>query len=224
MTVSGEGFTVGADDCDVAMPPNIGDEDCTFRIDFLASTPGISSGEVTIRSDGIDPFTFAVSATTLPPDIGVFFGQTSIESDDAPSSGAGTDFGNVSLGETSAPATFTIQNTGSPDVKIASVTLCGTPSDFGLNATSCPGETALANGESCTIAVTVTPSGVGDRSATVVILSDDEDEATFNLLVQATGVGPFTELEGAGLTGVAGSSAQWGLRRRRRPGHSPDGV
>ncbi len=127
----------------------------------------------------------------MAPEIQVTFGQTNIESGDAPASGKGTDFGSVVVGQTSSASTFTVTNAGTSSLTIASVALSGThASDFGLDTTSCPDASVLAVSGTCSFAVTVTPSALGVRSATVVITSDDGDEATFNLLVEGTGVAP----------------------------------
>lgn len=84
--------------------------------------------------------------------------------------------------------TYTVENAGS-----GTLTLSDTPTASALDnvnapvAVSAPGSLSLASGETTTFTVTYTPTAVGAFSFEVDILSDDADEATFDILVSGVG-------------------------------------
>jgi hypothetical protein len=70
----------------------------------------------------------------------------------------------------SAANTISLQNTGTADLHISSITVTGTnPSDF-MQTNDCSGDIAID--ATCTITVTFTPQGSGSRSASVSIADD----------------------------------------------------
>jgi len=106
------------------------------------------------------------------------------DGDPAPSPADDTDFG---IG-TVDTRTYTIQNTGSATLNIASVVISGiNASEFAV--TSAPAASVTAGG-STTFDVTFTASSPGTKSATVTINSDDGDEAAYDFAIGILSVLP----------------------------------
>jgi len=85
------------------------------------------------------------------------------------------EFGNQTVGTTSAAQVVTLTNTGGAPLNITSITLGGTNSgDFAFDpSTTCPLTGAqVVPGNNCVIAVTFTPTELGARSALVSIADD----------------------------------------------------
>ena len=81
-------------------------------------------------------------------------------------------FGNVMLGQTSAPQAVTLENTGSADLVLGTLALSGAnPGDFALGNDTCSSQT-IAAAATCTFDVTLTPSATGPRAAQVDIPSN----------------------------------------------------
>ena len=89
------------------------------------------------------------------------------------------DFGNVHVGSSSAPQTFTISNTGSADLHISGMSLSDTTNyslDVNGGTNPCGSTTpTIAPNSSCTVTVTFSPSSTGTKNATITINSDDPD-------------------------------------------------
>ncbi len=78
------------------------------------------------------------------------------------------DFGNVVVGQRSAPVTFTVRNGGGLDTPALQVSLGGqSPAAFALGARSCTG--ALPPGQTCTVEVSFAPTAAGATSAELVV-------------------------------------------------------
>ncbi len=93
----------------------------------------------------------------------------------APALGLSTtlvDFGVVPVGSSSAPETVTIENTGTGSLDLGTLEISGAnPADFSLSADTCSG-VSLAEAETCTFDVDMSPSVAGGRSAQVDIASN----------------------------------------------------
>jgi hypothetical protein len=82
-------------------------------------------------------------------------------------SAASINFGNESVGKTSAPNTLTLTNTAKLALTVDSITITGTdPGDFAQTNTC---GTGIAAGANCSISVTFTPTQKGNRSATLSV-------------------------------------------------------
>lgn len=80
----------------------------------------------------------------------------------APGAGA---FGDIAVGQTSAPVVFTLSNPSPWNTGAIATGIVGAnPSDFAIVASTC---TALAPGETCTVSVAFGPTATGARSATL---------------------------------------------------------
>jgi hypothetical protein len=100
-------------------------------------------------------------------------------------------FGDLEVGLTSAPAVFTLSNTGSADLTVSGITNSNV-TDFSINtsggAAGCGDTFVLAPGASCTFSAAFTPASQGDHSATVTINSDDPDEGSLQVALSGTGL------------------------------------
>ena len=95
------------------------------------------------------------------------------------------DFGSVFIGSSASPLTFIIRNTGNANLTGLAVSKSGVHN--GDYAISAPGATTLAPGANTTFTVTFTPGGIGTRSASLQIASNDVDESPFDINLTGTG-------------------------------------
>ena len=118
-------------------------------------------------------------------------------------------FGQVNLGE-SGERTLTIRNAGLGVLQLAGATIDGSaPADF--SASPPVSGISLAAGESTTLTITFTPSVHGTRQAVLHLLSNDEDEASFDLTLNGQGFGPQLVLESpAGSSLASGGQVTFG--------------
>jgi len=98
---------------------------------------------------------------------------------------ASANFGQEQVGDSTAPTTFTLTNTGSASVQVGGVTLSG---DFHSPSNNCVG-TTLAAGAACAIQVAFRPERLGTRTGTLTV----HDNAAGNpptASLTGTGVSP----------------------------------
>ena len=101
--------------------------------------------------------------------------------------GDNTSFGSIDTASGSRKNTFTIDNTaGTATLVISSINVSGDSADFTVG--SQPSQ--VLAGETTTFDVTFDPTVDGLRSATVVINSNDADEAAFDFAITGTGTTP----------------------------------
>jgi len=176
-----------------------------FDVTFDPSATGLRTATVRVFSDDSDEalYEFAVSGTGVNPEIDIQGNSTSVpDGDAAPRTQDFTDFRQVpvsSSGLTSVTRTFTIRNTGG-----TSLTLGGNPlvvisganaGDFAVITQ--PATSVIAGAASTTFTIAFNPSAAGLRTATVTVVSDDSDEATYDFAIAGTGI--VTTTSGNGL-------------------------
>ncbi|WMN11066.1 choice-of-anchor D domain-containing protein [Marivirga salinae] len=124
---------------------------------------------------------------TVPAEINLLGNSTSIVSGaSSPSTADDTDFGNVELAATK-DVTYTIENTGSKALEVASITITGThASQFVAAGITLP--LSIAANSSATFTLSFTAGNLGASSALVTLASDDCDEASYTFAVQGTGL------------------------------------
>ena len=158
----------------------------------------------TVTSAGRTVFTYFLRGTRTPRRGGSITTCTPPEEIDIQSSlnGAiadgGADPQGTLLAGTSRTVTYTVRNGGAQ-----TLTLSGTPTaanlvnvDAGISITA-PGVLSLAPGATTTFDVTYTPTGAGPFSFDLDVLSNDRDEATYDIAVPGNGnVGPTVVLTG----------------------------
>lgn len=125
------------------------------------------------------------NCSTPMPEINILGNTTDIpDGNTAIATTDNTDFGDVLITTDTNPNTFTIQNTGTLDLDLTSVTSSNN-SVFTISGTT---SATIAAGNSVTFTVTFTPSTIGTATSTITILSDDTDEATYTFNVAGNGV------------------------------------
>ena len=96
--------------------------------------------------------------------------------------------GILAIGSTSAK-TFTVRNTGTVALALTSVSVTGgNTGDFPVNITGML--TSIPAGGFTTFSVSFTPAAAGNRGTTLRLLSNDSDEATFDIALSGTGNTP----------------------------------
>lgn len=178
----------------------------TFTVSFHPTVAGGLSTTVTLRSNDADedPYTFVVSGTGLDrPDIGVTSTASSSLTD-----GSGESHGSVIAG-TERSITYTIRNWGSQSLNLtnASATISGA-SNVGTPVVSNYSATTIADqDELATFTVTYTPPIAGAYGFDIDIISNDPDEATFDIPVTGTATGtPEINIQGNSQDIASGSN------------------
>ncbi|SFD36945.1 choice-of-anchor D domain-containing protein [Algibacter pectinivorans] len=167
----------------------------TFVVRF-APTTVLTNAQATISIDNNDsdenPYTFVVQGSAIPgdPEIDIEGNGLSIANGDTtPSLLDDTDYGTTNIGGTNT-TTFTIRNLGPAPLNLTGaspyVTITGAhASDYSI----IENPNAIINGSSfTTFDIRFTPTNTGIRSATLTILNNDGDEASYTFNIQGTGV------------------------------------
>jgi hypothetical protein len=156
----------------------------TFAITFSPVDIGQVNTSISIYSNDPDddPFTFTVQGEAALPQMQVMRGSTAISNGDSNA----RDFGNVLVGDSSTPSTFTIENNGDADLHIQSISfISGDVGDFSYNDSSM--SSTISPGGSTSFSVTFTPTGTGSKSATLSIENDDPFRDPYSFTVWGLG-------------------------------------
>ncbi|WP_158285777.1 choice-of-anchor D domain-containing protein [Pseudohoeflea suaedae] len=171
-TVSYSGGTVGAG------------ASCTVSVDVGATSDGSfvnTTGNLTSSLGNSGPS--SASLTVSSPDIDVQRPvSTSIADDDIDSQGV------VTLG-VQQTLTFTIENKGTATLSLSGTPTSDSPINVSVDSISAPGSNTLAGGATTTFTVQYTPIAIGPFSFQVDIVSNDADEANYDILVSGTASG-----------------------------------
>lgn len=165
----GNGFDADTSDCGPLLDPQ---QTCEVMVTFTPPDFGFAEASLTVSSDQDAADTLDLTGN----------GVGSAEADLAfdPSS---LDFGDVEVGEISAPQTATLQNTGTGAASDLAFSL---PNAFTADTSACG--TALDAGESCAVEVTFTPLVGGEVTAALQVDSTEGVSAALGLT--GTGVVP----------------------------------
>jgi hypothetical protein len=99
-------------------------------------------------------------------------------------------FGSLSVGQPSGPQTLTILSNGGQALSLNSFTFTGANSgDFAITSDTCPVPSALPPGQSCSVLISFTPSGAGNRAAAFTI-TDNASPAMESVQLNGTGLNP----------------------------------
>jgi hypothetical protein len=100
------------------------------------------------------------------------------------------DFGSVNVGQTAGPKAFTVTNTGSSPLAVATVIVSGAdPSDFVAPSMCSPQPFLPPNAganSTCSISISFTPTATGPRQATLMITTDAAPAQSAQLTGSAT--------------------------------------
>jgi hypothetical protein len=95
-------------------------------------------------------------------------------------------FGSRNVGSTSSPVSLTVRNTGQGTLGALAISRTGTNApDFAAGE---PAATTLAPGGRTTFTTTFTPSGNGNRTASLLVSSNDPDENPVIIALSGTGL------------------------------------
>ena len=101
------------------------------------------------------------------------------------------DFPDISTGASSAPVSIAVTNNSGAPLHISGVTVMGTnPTDFGIASNTCLAA-AIAVNAACTVGVTFTPGGTGQRQANL-LFTDDASSSPQILALVGNGLAPAT--------------------------------
>lgn len=182
----------------------------TFTVTLSGSNTGTYTSSVTIDNNDADenPFTFdltGIITTTPEPEINVYVGTDNTGAPIADAQTSAIDLGSIIQG-TDIIQSFAIENTGTADLNISSISVSGT--DYSITSAI----TAIATGITETFTVTLSGASTGTFAATVTIDNDDTDENpfTFDLtgVITATPEPEINVFVGADNTGTAIADAQ----------------
>ncbi|MEQ8747371.1 choice-of-anchor D domain-containing protein, partial [Pyruvatibacter sp.] len=162
----------------------------TFTVAFDPLINGAANATLSIANDDADenPYTFAITGTGTggAPEINVTGnGITILSSDTMPQVADGTDFGNVNVDGGQVSRSFVIQNTGSADLNLGTVTLDSVGS---FTITSNPANTTVAPGGTTTVTVRYDPDFESIDRVDLFIFNDDADESTYSFALQGTAI------------------------------------
>ena len=143
--------------------------------------PGAGAANRTLVSSSNDIFIAQYDPAIPAPEMDVRGNNQSIADGDAtPDTADDTDFGSVI---SSLTRSFTIENTGTGDLSIGSIS--SDNSMFAVGALTPPGP--VAPGNSATFDLTFTPATPGSHSALITIGNNDSDENPYTFAVAGTG-------------------------------------
>ena len=177
----------------------------TFTVTFDPGSAGTHGATITVVSDDSDEgtYTFSVEGVGTVPEINIQGNSVSIvNGDTTPSATDDTDFGDVAVAGGSNANTFTIQNTGTSDLSLTSVSSSDN-TQFAVSGTT--GGTISASG-SATFTVTFDPGSAGTHGATITVVSDDADEGTYTFSVEGVGTVPEINIQGNSVSIVNGDT------------------
>ena len=139
-----------------------------------------SSMKINLPKYGVAYVLVENSVLTTAPEINIKQGANTILN----TSGKYNFVSNVAVGNTSAPITFTIQNTGTATLNVGAITMTGTnPAQFGLTQVVNP---TIANPlGSSTFTLKFKPTSTGAKTAIVSIANNDPNESPFTFTVNA---------------------------------------
>ncbi len=156
----------------------------TFTVTFRPTATGMRNAKIHIASNDPDesPFDITLKGNSPLPDIAV---ETPVGTGLVDGTSV-VDFGAV--GETlTLTKTFTLRNSGLGNLGIFGISSSGNNVENFTVTT--PGSALLLPGETTTFNVTFSPSGIGNRSASIVIDNSDPNNGSFLISLAGSGVG-----------------------------------
>jgi hypothetical protein len=148
---------------------------CTVTLAFAPTTSGAAAATLAVTSNAA-PLQVSISGT----------GTTAPAAKPTLSEAGPVAFADTQVGKSAAVHTITLSNGGTAALKVASLVLNGAQaSDFVLGGT-CATDVSVAASASCTIDVGFKPTAAGQRSATLVLMTDAGNQ--FTVALAGTGV------------------------------------
>lgn len=193
-------FAVSATTCSGSIAANAS---CTVSVTFTPTALGTRTGTMSVVSTSSADGTLTASLSGT----GVADVEASVSS---------LNFGNVDVGYSGTPQTFTVTNYTSAAIALTSISITG---DYAYTTTC---GSSIAGLHTCTITVTFTPTAVGTRTGTVTI--DTSDTKYPIILVSLTGNGVDFSISVAPTSGstIAGYSVSPNVTLTPLGGYSSD--
>ena len=156
----------------------------TFTITLSGASTGTFNSTVSIVNDDSNenPFTFDITGTitaTPEPEITVFLGNDNTGTAITDAQAGTIDFSSAVQGS-DITQTFAIENIGSADLNISSISVSGT--DYSITSVI----TTITAGTTETFTVTLSGASVGTFNTTLTIANDDSDENPFTFDITGT--------------------------------------
>lgn len=122
-------------------------------------------------------------------------------------------FGDVQVGSSSAPQTFTVSNEGTADLEVGTITLGGTNADQFSIQNDNVSEQTIAPEDSATLEVVFSPTSTGTKTAQLSIPSNDPDEDPLTVSLQGRGTAAGVTVQVAFLLDASGSigGSNWNI-------------
>jgi Glycine rich protein/Abnormal spindle-like microcephaly-assoc'd, ASPM-SPD-2-Hydin/Protein of unknown function (DUF1573) len=177
-------FAISSDTCaNTTLTPTGVTSRCTITATYTASSRGAVAAQLGIASDAAN-----ATAGSTP----VALSGTGLAPADIYTTPANQDFGSVTEGQNSAPATFTVTNTGDQPLNIGAATITG------VDATQfviVPGHdncsnTAVPGAGTCTMQVEFHPASHGPQGATLTIPSNATSGSPVTISLLGSGLAP----------------------------------
>jgi len=147
-------FAIASNSCSTVNPG----ASCAVGVTFRPTVAGTRSATITVASNGLgSPQSIGASGTGTSP---VGTGTLSMSSS--------VNFGNQTVGSTSAATSVTVTNIGTAAVSVSGVS-SNNPSEFAITGSNCATVNASA---SCSFSLTFKPGATGVRSAWVTVTSN----------------------------------------------------
>ncbi len=157
-----------------------------FTISFSPTREGNIAAKVKLESDDPDenPYIFTLKGYGSPipvPDMYILKGASGI-----PNGFPGHDFGTVLIGESDGPIVFTIENSGTANLIIDSISIgSGAALDYMIDDSSMT--YTISPGESTEFSIIFSPTDSGQRSAAVQIENNDSDDDPYTFTLEGIG-------------------------------------
>ncbi len=140
---------------------------CTVSVTYLPVIDGASSALLSISSNDSNEGLLKVNLSGNGNGPSISSSTTAVA------------FGDITINSTSTEI-FTIQNLGPVELEITDISITGADAVLFNYETSCPSIDTLpvdelTEGASCTVSVSFTPDSAGEKTATLIILSNDLD-------------------------------------------------
>ena len=161
----------------------------TVTLRFTPTTIGTRTSILTINSNDIDEGSCTINLTgegfTPGPEIDIERNTGgSIPTGSAPNNGFNTIFATTTIGNSTAPKTYHVSNEGTSNLSLTSI-ISSNPAEFSVSLN--PGATIIDPSTEVDFEIIFSPTGVGIRTATITIASDDSDEGSYTFNVQGSG-------------------------------------
>ncbi|MCF1190513.1 choice-of-anchor D domain-containing protein [Mangrovimonas sp. AS39] len=161
----------------------------TFTVTFTPTTNGTQNGTITINNNDSNEGTCSINLTgegfTPAPEIDIErnTGGT-IPNGSSPNIGYNTIFAATVMGDSSSPKTFHVSNEGTSDLDLTSIT-SSNPTEFSISLN--PSPSTISSNTEVDFEIVFSPTGVGLRTSTITIISNDSDENPYTFQVQGNG-------------------------------------